>query len=249
VNYDVPWTAEAYVHRVGRTGRAGREGVAITILEPREQRLLRNIEQQAKRKIPIEAVPTIVDVRARRMESTSAAVREALVADDYGSYCVLVDALATDFELRDIAAAAIKLAHEANGAPDAAADVDLNLPVRPPRDRESRPTRDRGSEGETSHREKKRPRTDKLPKRGNSAKGDFVRIYIPIGKLSMIRPGDLVGAIANEAGVDSAQIGSIDITDKFSLVEVPDAEADSIIEALNRSTIRGKRVKARRERF
>src|ERR1043165_6469904 len=96
VNYDVPWTAEAYVHRVGRTGRAGREGVAITILEPREQRLLRNIEQQAKRKISIEKVPTIVDVRAKRMEQTGSAVREVLEADDFDNYCVLVDALATD---------------------------------------------------------------------------------------------------------------------------------------------------------
>jgi ATP-dependent RNA helicase DeaD len=76
-----------------------------------------------------------------------------------------------------------------------------------------------------------------------------VRLYVPVGKSAGIRPGDLVGAIANEANVDSAQIGSIEITDKFSLVEVPEAAADSIIAALSRSTIRGKRVKVRRERF
>ena len=76
-----------------------------------------------------------------------------------------------------------------------------------------------------------------------------MRLYVPVGKSAGIRPGDLVGAIANEANVDSAQIGSIEITDKFSLVEVPEAAADSIIAALSRSTIRGKRVKVRRERF
>src|SRR3954467_2519212 len=129
VNYDVPWTAEAYVHRVGRTGRAGREGVAITILEPREQRLLRNIEQQAKRKITIEKVPTVVDVRARQMELTSAGVRDELEKDDFGTYCVLVDALATDYDLRDIAAAAIKMAHEIKTNPDATSDVDISAPV------------------------------------------------------------------------------------------------------------------------
>jgi ATP-dependent RNA helicase DeaD len=268
VNYDVPWTAEAYTHRVGRTGRAGREGVAITILEPREQRLLRNIEQQAKRKIAIEAVPTVVDVRARQMEITSASVREVLEAGDYQNYCVLVDALATDYDLRDIAAAAIKHAHETKSSPDAVSEVDISVPVREPkfkggaRDRGERSSPAEGwgermerherAEQETgAGREKKRPRADRLPKRGNSARPDasFVRIYIPLGKGANIRPGDLVGAIANEASIDSSAIGSIEIADKFSLVEVPDADADSIIEALNRSTVRGKRVKARRERF
>jgi ATP-dependent RNA helicase DeaD len=243
----VPWTAEAYVHRVGRTGRAGREGVAITILEPREQRLLRNIEQQAKRKISIEKVPTIVDVRAKRMEQTGAAVREVLEADDFESYCVLVDALATDYDLRDIAAAAIKLAQ---GGEEQADEIDLTPAVRAPRP----PREQRESREQDDHRarhQKRAPRADRLPKRGESAGKDasFVRIYIPIGRMSKIRPGDLVGAIANEAGVDSSLIGSIDITDKFSLVEVPDAAADEIIEALNQTTIRGKRVKARRERY
>jgi ATP-dependent RNA helicase DeaD len=229
VNYDVPWTAEAYVHRVGRTGRAGREGVAITILEPREQRLLRNIEQQAKRKITIEAVPTVIDVRARQMELTSAAVREVLEGGDYENYCVLVDALATDFELRDIAAAAMKLAH---GEGSEGEEIEIA-----PAPRETRQPRERS--------ESRPPR-----KKGNSARNsDFVRIYIPLGRMSRVKPGDFVGAIANEAGVDSSVIGSIEITDKFSLVEVPDAAADDIIEALNQTTIRGKRVKARRERF
>jgi ATP-dependent RNA helicase DeaD len=242
VNYDVPWTAEAYVHRVGRTGRAGREGVAITILEPREQRLLRNIEQQAKRKIAIEAVPTVVDVRARRMELTGAAVREVLEAGDYQNYCVLVDSLSTDFELRDIAAAAIKLAHGEEGE---AEEVDIAPPPRSERPpREKREAHERNAK-----HEKRAPRSDRLPKRGGGKDSGFVKIYIPLGRMSKIRPGDLVGAIANEAGVDSSLIGSIDITDKFSLVEVPDAQADDIIGALNQTTIRGKRVKARRERF
>ena len=248
VNYDVPWTAEAYVHRVGRTGRAGREGVAITILEPREQRLLRNIEQQAKRKIAIEKVPTIVDVRVRQMEATSTSVREVLDAGDYENYGVLVDALATDFELRDIAAAAIKLAHESKAPPETAGEVDISVAVRPTRD--DRPPRERTDEGGKAKHQKKSSRAERLPKRGNSAKdANFVRIYIPVGRVAMVRPGDLVGAIANEAGVDSSSIGSIEITDTFSLVEVPDSEADAIIDALNKTKIRGKRVKARRERF
>jgi ATP-dependent RNA helicase DeaD len=275
VNYDVPWTADAYVHRVGRTGRAGKEGVAITLLEPREQRMLRNIEQQAKRKITIETVPTVVDVRARQMELTSAGVREVLEADDFAAYGVLVDALATDYDLRDIAAAAIKFAHEAKSSPDAGSDVDLSAPLareeRKARGKE-RGERVRTAEGwgerQASYEKEdpvkelrpprppkahvvsaKQPRAERKRARGTPEGGPFTRIYVPIGKHAGIRPGDLVGAIANEASIDSALIGSIEIADKFSLVEVPDAEADSIISALNHSTIRGKRVKARRERF
>jgi len=262
VNYDVPWTADAYVHRVGRTGRAGKEGVAITILEPREQRLLKNIEQQAKRKVAIESVPTVVDVRARQMELTSAAVREVLEADDFGAYCVLADALATDYDLRDIAAAAIKFAHETKSGGDAdAEDVDISVPVSAAsRGKGDRPERGSKREGwgermaayEHDERAAARPKSAKTKARrgaGRTADGQFIRLYVPLGKRAGIRPGDLVGAIANEAKIDSSLIGSIEITDNFSLVEVPDADADSIIEALSRSTVRGKRVKARRERF
>jgi ATP-dependent RNA helicase DeaD len=263
VNFDVPCSADAYVHRVGRTARAGREGVAITILTPREQRLLRNIKQQAKRRITIEAVPTVVDVRARQMEITSASVRQVLEGGDHASYFVLVDALATDYDLRDLAAAAIKYAHETKSPSDAMSEVDISAPARDSRPRgqdrgeRSAPARgwgervERHGRAEPSGSDRKKVRADRQPRRGIGAKGDssFVRIYIPLGRSANIRPGDLVNAIANEASIDSSLIGSIEITDRFSFVEVPDSDADTIIEALNRSTVRGKRVKARRERF
>ena len=79
INYDVPAAPEAYVHRIGRVGRAGREGVAITLVEPREHHALRNIERLTKHKIEIAKVPTVADLRARRLENTIAALREALV--------------------------------------------------------------------------------------------------------------------------------------------------------------------------
>src|SRR5690242_12649237 len=86
VNYEVPSSAEAYVHRIGRTGRAGREGVAITLIEPREHRLLRNIEYQTKQKIEIAAVPTVADLRARRLELTRASLRETILAGGLDRY-------------------------------------------------------------------------------------------------------------------------------------------------------------------
>src|SRR5436190_8131744 len=111
INYDLPADAESYVHRIGRTGRAGREGTAITLAEPREHRLLRSIEQVTKQKIEVATVPTVSDLRARRLELTSAALRERLTAGDFDDVRVVVESLSEDFDVVDIAAAAVKLAH------------------------------------------------------------------------------------------------------------------------------------------
>src|SRR3954449_12720905 len=133
VNYDVPSAPESYVHRIGRVGRAGREGVAITLAEPREQRLLANIERLTKQQISIESVPTVADLRARRMEQTIEAVREALSAGDLNEYGEVLNALSGEHNMRTIALAAIKLAHESDGAgtdeveiPDASKRFDRN---------------------------------------------------------------------------------------------------------------------------
>ena len=83
----------------------------------------------------------------------------------------------------------------------------------------------------------------------NRGDADVTRLYIGLGRLAGIRPGDLVGAIANEAGIDARAIGAIDIADRFSIVEVPDDAAENVIEALRQTTIRGKRVSVRRDRF
>src|SRR5204862_156758 len=102
VNYDVPSAEGAYVHRIGRTGRAGREGVAITLAEPREHRLLRNIEYQTKQKHEIAAVPTVADLRARRLELTRASIRETILAGDLDHFRVVVDSLAQEFDIMDV---------------------------------------------------------------------------------------------------------------------------------------------------
>jgi ATP-dependent RNA helicase DeaD len=120
VNFDVPSAPDAYVHRIGRTGRAGREGTAITFAEPRERRLLSNIEQLTGQKMKVETVPTVRDLRARRMELTSASIRQALEAGNLEKYAVIVESLSNDFDLMDIAAAAVKLVHEATREPNEA---------------------------------------------------------------------------------------------------------------------------------
>ncbi|HEX5520964.1 MAG TPA: DEAD/DEAH box helicase, partial [Longimicrobiaceae bacterium] len=125
VNYDVPQSTEAYVHRIGRTGRAGREGTAITIAQPREQRMLKTIEREVGRRIEIAPVPTLADLRARRTELVRGALRDAVAADDYGGYRGAIEALVEEFDVIDLAAAALKLAADAMfpSEPEGAGDI------------------------------------------------------------------------------------------------------------------------------
>ena len=245
VNYDVPTSAEAYVHRIGRTGRAGREGVAITLAEPREHRLLRNIEYLTKQKIQIATVPTVADLRARRIEMTKASLRETILAGELDHFRAVVDSLSQEFDIMDVAAAAVKMADAKDGADAEEIPSVVLRPDRPARhERERAPTPKAGS------------RRHEAAKAGGKVAGkkhitpewDVARLYIGAGRNSKIRPADLVGAIVNEAGIDARAIGAIQITDRFSLVEVPDEIADGIIDTLRATTIKGRRVPVRRDR-
>jgi ATP-dependent RNA helicase DeaD len=242
VNFDVPSSPDAYVHRIGRTGRAGREGVAITLAEAREHRLLRNIEQMTKRKISIEQVPTVHDLRARRIELTRGALEEVLIAGNLDHYRGVVEALCDEYDVLEIAAAAVKLADEANNEGETD-DEEIPNALVPKRDER------RATSGERGAGRAERGERRERPRRGRSRDGgDVARVFIGIGRQSGVRPGDLVGAIANEAGMDSRDIGAIEIADRFSLVEVPDDAAEEVIKALRGTTIRGKKVLARRDR-
>ena len=228
VNYDVPNAPEAYVHRIGRTGRMGREGTAITLAEPREHRLLRSIEQLTKQKIDVATVPTVADLRARRLELTRVTLREQLVAGDFDDVRVVVESLAEEFDVLDVAAAAVKMAHLASST-----DSDEEIEAFGPAGGEHKqaPVRGPGGSGRRDERQ-----------------GDTVRLFIGAGRSAGIRPADLVGAITGEAGVPSRALGDIEISDRFSLVEVPDELADGIVAAMSKASLRGKRVTVRRDR-
>ena len=225
-NYDVPSAPEAYVHRIGRTGRAGRAGMAVTLVEPREHRLLRTIENLTKQKIDVCPLPTVADLRARRLELTRASLRERLLEGDLDDVRVVVQSLAEEFDVLDVAAAAVKLAHGTLARPDDTRDLDIVEPVR------ERPTRG------PSARPRQRARDG----------SDTVRLFFGAGREAGIRPADLVGAIANEAHVSSSQLGGIEIRDRFSLVEVPADAATQIVKAMRRTTIRGQKVPIRLDR-
>jgi ATP-dependent RNA helicase DeaD len=218
VNFDLPSAPDSYVHRIGRVGRAGREGVAITLVEPRQHRLLKTIEKATKHKIPVQTLPTVADLRARRLELTRAALDAALAGGTAGEpddqYRVVVDALATEYDLMEIALAAVRLVHEADGAePDE--EIPQPAPLAgAPRDR---------------------------------SRGATTTIFVSLGHAAKVRPQDLVGAIANETSLSGRQIGAIEITHKYSTVEIPRAAEAEVIDALQRTLIKGR--KARVERY
>jgi ATP-dependent RNA helicase DeaD len=333
VNYDVPSSPDTYVHRIGRTGRAGREGVAITLVEPREHRLLRDIERTIGKPLQIEGLPTVSDIRERRLDTLKASLREALVAGEFDRYRAVVEALSGEFDVVDIALAAVSMADaEARGAEDATElapavlpsfDRPAHPPVRAPgmrprygeptgsfqqRPRPVRPFRPEGappppefrgvgdaaagppdgSQGPDGHparasgfpappRAAGHPghagpasgpvpagprkgfrasgwrdtegRAVMRPPRIGSGGGGITRIFVGAGRAAGMRPGDLVGAITNEAGLRGGDIGAIQIADGFSLVEIPEDAAEHVIKVLREATIRGQKVMVRRERY
>jgi ATP-dependent RNA helicase DeaD len=245
INYDLPSSAEVYVHRIGRTGRAGREGAAITILDPREQRLLRSIEQHTKGKVTVMPVPSVADLLAKRLERTRAAIQEAMEAEDIGEFKGVVNAMAASGDPTTIAAAAMKLIFRAQGGERVeqeipAMSVRQPEPYRPMQRPTGRPDeRYRGAPGRPGERQ-----LMGRPARSGSAAG-MARVYVGAGWSAGIRPGDLVGAIANESKVNSNVLGGIEVLDRFSLVEVPEALAQKIIETLGKSRIKGQKVAVR----
>ena len=241
-NYDVPAAAESYVHRIGRVGRAGREGVAITLAEPRERRLLQNIERLTKQKITIEKVPTVADLRIRQLELTINQIRESLSSPDLEDYNTVLHALAGEDSDRNIALAAIRLVHAARGA----VLDEREIPDASDRLRGGGNHKDgKGRDGKGRNRNAgERDRSGSKGRQSGGAGAGFV--HISLGRKSGVRPGDLVGAIANETGLSGREIGPIRITDRYSVVGVPEAEVDHVIKTMSSTTLRGKRAKVRR---
>jgi len=249
INYDVPADSDAYVHRIGRTGRAGREGTAITLVEPREHRLLRSMEAVTKQKVEVATLPTVADLRARRLELTRASLRERLLAGGLDHARVVVETLAQEFDIVDVAAAAVQMAHTALGGDGDDKEIPTVSP-QSPRERETAAPRGAGPR-------QLQPARGRLPREGRqsghsrqstSGGEEMIRLFVGAGRRGGVRPGDLVGAITGEAGIESREIGAIEISDNFSLVEVPETRAQDIITALRATKIRGARVTVRRER-
>jgi ATP-dependent RNA helicase DeaD len=231
VNYDIPLDPEIYVHRIGRTGRAGRAGSAITLVKPRERGLLRTIERITGARSRRRWWAGAGAGSARRREAFKETLRETIEQGGLEQYTIMAEDLAEDFSPTDLAAAAFKLLL---GAPlqadeDTLAEAEPNVEARDQRgprrdDRDYGDRRDFGG------------RRDFGPERG------MTRLFLDVGRDDGVRPADIVGAIANEAGIPGRAIGSIELFERFSFVEVPETMANKVLRALKNSTIRGRRI-------
>ncbi len=242
VNYDIPLDPEVYVHRIGRTGRAGREGIALTLVSPRERRLLRNIERMTKATIQRRMLPTLEEVASRKRERFITTLRTTIEAGELETYSELAEQLTEEMRPIDIAAAAFKLL-----LGNQIVTGDDRLAALEPDENDDRRRNDRyGDRGGFR-------RNDRYGDRGGFREGGergprreggpgMTRLYLDVGRMDNVRPADIVGAIANEAGLPGRAIGAIELFDNFSFVEVPGQQTDRILRALKMTTIRGRRL-------
>ncbi len=235
INFGIPASYETYVHRIGRTGRAGRTGTAITILEPREHRHLRAIESITKARIEVRSVPSATDVRARRLEMMRGSLTEILEGDDLDRFRVVVESLCEEYDPFDVAAAAMKLAQENEGTND----DDTEIPAYSPFERPRHNRADKMSRNERAPRKERR---------SNTPEAGMTRIFVGAGRDLGIRPSDIVGAIANEAGIPSKCIGAIDISDRFTIVELESERVDQVIDSMQGVRFKGREATVKLDR-
>jgi ATP-dependent RNA helicase DeaD len=242
VNYDIPYDTEVYIHRIGRTGRAGRKGTAILFVSPRERRMLRAIEQATRQPIQQMRLPTLQDIADKRVEQFKAQLVETLDSEDLGFYRELIDSLVAEDvgEPADIAAAIAHLMHKERPL---AASAEPEPPVREFRDfghdRVDRPRRD--------FRDDRGPRGDR-GERGDFRRydGPMDRYTIDVGRTHGVLPKDIVGAIANEGGIPAKQIGAIKLFDTYSTVELPTDLSPDFFQALKKTWVRSQRLNLQR---
>ncbi len=266
VNYDIPYDSESYVHRIGRTGRAGRSGQAILFVTPRERQMLRVIERATRQAIEPMDLPAVSVVNDRRIERFMGRITEAREAGELDAFAQLVDAYEAQFDVpaREIAAALAKLAH-GNKPLLLEKSRDEAPPAREERHpRGERPARGehpargerpdpaargralRGERSEFSLPEDRPARSEiermpRPPRRGGPEAG--MQTYrVAVGHLHGVKPGNLVGAIANEAELDAKHIGRIDIREAYTLIDLPEGMPAATMSHLKGVRVAGQRL-------
>lgn len=266
INYDIPYDAEAYIHRIGRTGRAGRKGEAILFVSPRERRMLRVIEKATRQKIDELELPTTETVNNKRIAAFKQKISDTLAAGDLAFMQGLVEQYQVEHDVSPVEIAAA-LAQLSIGDKPLLMKPDADRPKRSAeskRANESRPTRrerqskkdreDSKVQNERKHR-KDRPgkndRDDGGDREGNRNRNrppasDMETFRIEVGYDHDVKPGNIVGAIANEAGLDGSHVGQIEINDQHTLVDLPKGMPKEIFKDLKKVWVCGQQLKISR---
>jgi ATP-dependent RNA helicase DeaD len=219
-NVDLPVDAEAYVHRVGRTGRAGREGTAYSLVDPRERGLLHRVERAAQREIPFAELPSVEDVEAARVERLVAAVAENIEHPPVEDRKVILDLVSAGEDPMRIAAAALAVARKARH----------EMPIEPIAEVNEGRGGGRHQNRSRSHHSDREHAGGRSQGGGRSAHEDgFVRLALDAGRDIGIRPGQVVSALARTADIPGKALGKILIEDRCTLVDVPQPLVDAVL--------------------
>jgi len=251
VNYDVPHDTESYVHRIGRTGRAGRTGDAILFVAPREKRMLNAIERATKQKIEMMELPSTEIINDKRINKFKQNITDTLANEDLSLFSQLIEQYQQEHNIPALEIAAA-LARQVQG------DADFLLTNKPQRKKQSREdwdTNDRGRDDrgrrdrprrEKSERSERSPRRERQP-RDTALDEGMDRYRIEVGHDHQVKPGNIVGAIANEADIESKYIGRISIYDSHSTVDLPEGMPKEMLYTLKKIWVSGQQLKISRE--
>ena len=231
VNYDIPYDTEAYIHRIGRTGRAGREGDAILFVAPREKRLLHAIEKATRKKIEIMELPSTEIINDKRIEKFNQRITDTLATEELGLFYQLIEQYQIEHNVPalEIAAALAQLLQGdapflLQNKPQRKADKSWASDDRPPRRDDSRKGRDRG------------------PRKESPVEEGMVRYRIEVGHNHKVKPGNIVGAIANEGDIDSQHMGRINIYDDHSMIDLPEGMPKGLLNKLKAVWVAGQQL-------
>ena len=238
-NYDIPQDDEYYVHRIGRTGRAGRDGIAFSFVVGREVYKLRDIQRYCKTRIIPQAIPSLDDITEIKAEKIMDQVKETINNVDLTKMIQVIEQklVEEDYTAMDVAAALLKIAMGEENE-----DIAESGHLAPSLDELDRYGRDNRSRGGRNNGRRDGGRGSRGGRDERSGNG-MARLFINIGKNQNVRPGDILGAIAGESGIPGRMVGSIDMYDKYTFVEVPEENAESVLKAMKNAKIKGKNIR------
>lgn len=239
LNYDIPYDNESYVHRIGRTGRAGRLGEAILFVAPREKRLLRSIERATNQKIELMDMPTTQNINDKRIEKFKTRITEALDENGLDFFKEIIEQYRQEKNIPSLEIAAA-LARIAQGD-EPFMLVERKEQSREDRENRSRGKRPRGDSGELSRESRSKSEYKRMPPGPG-----MERFRLEVGYAHGVKPGNIVGAISNEAGIDGKLIGRIELYENYSTVDLPEGMPREVLQVLKKAWVSGNQMRLSR---